>query len=99
MLLFATKSIRGTEEIADAAGRLQDVPLCEAHLPQGGIDAADDHRRRKERRQRGFAGGGVFGVHQQVFQLAVSWHNGYFKRETEKSARFSGEDQPIRSAR
>ena len=61
-----------TEEIADAAGRLQDVPLCEAHLPQGGIDAADDHRRRKERRQRGFAGGGVFGVHQQVFQLAVS---------------------------
>ena len=53
-----------TEKIADAAGRLQDVPLCEAHLPQGGIDAADDHRRRKERRQRGFAGGGVLGVRQ-----------------------------------
>ena len=62
-----------TEEIADAAGRLQNVALREAHLPQGGIDAADDHRRRKERCQRGFAGGGVFGVRQQVFQLIVAW--------------------------
>ena len=62
-----------TEKIADTAGRLQNVALREAHLPQGGIDAADDHRRRVERRQRGFAGGGIFGIRQQVFQLAVSW--------------------------
>ena len=60
-----------TEKIADTAGRLQNVALREAHLPQGGIDAADDHRRRKERRQRRFAGGGVFGVRQQVFQFTV----------------------------
>ena len=62
-----------TEKIADTAGRLQNVALREAHLPQGGIDAADDHRRRVERRERGFAGGGVFGVRQQVFQLIVAW--------------------------
>ena len=62
-----------TEKIADTAGRLQNVALREAYLPQGGIDAADDHRRRVERRERGFAGGGVFGVHQQVFQLIVAW--------------------------
>ena len=62
-----------TEEIADAAGGFQDVALREAHLSQGGIDAADDHGRRKERRKRGFAGGGVFGIRQQFFQLAVSW--------------------------
>ena len=60
-----------TEKIADTAGRLQNVALREAHLPQGGIDAADNHRRRVERRERGFAGGGVFGVRQQVFQLSV----------------------------
>ena len=62
-----------TEKIADTAGRLQNVALREAHLPQGGIDAADDHRRRVERRERGFAGSGVFGVRQQVFQLIVAW--------------------------
>ena len=61
-----------TEKIADTAGWLQNVALREAHLPQGGIDAADDHRRRKERRKRGFTGGGVFGVRQQVFQLSVT---------------------------
>lgn len=33
-----------TEKIADTAGWLQNVALREAHLPQGGIDAADDHR-------------------------------------------------------
>ena len=60
-----------TEKITNAAGRFQNVALREAHLPQGGIDAADDHRRRKERRQRRFAGGGVFGVRQQVFQFTV----------------------------
>ena len=60
-----------TEKIADTAGWLQNVALRKAHLPQGGIDAADDHRRRKERRQRRFAGGGVFGVRQQVFQFTV----------------------------
>ena len=38
-----------TEKIADTAGWLQNVALREAHLPQGGIDAADDHRRRVER--------------------------------------------------
>ena len=62
-----------TEKIADTAGWLQNVALRKAHLPQGGIDTADDHRRRVERRERGFAGGGVFGVRQQVFQLVVSW--------------------------
>ena len=61
-----------TEKIADTAGWLQNVALREAHLPQGGIDAADDHRRRVERRKRRFAGGGVFGVRQQVFQLSVT---------------------------
>ena len=60
-----------TEKIADTAGWFQNVALREAHLPQGGIDAADDHRRRKERRKRGFAGGGVFGIRQQVFQFTV----------------------------
>ena len=60
-----------TKKITNAAGRFQNVALREAHLPQGGIDAADDHRRRKERRQRRFAGGGVFGVRQQVFQFTV----------------------------
>ena len=73
-----------TEEIADAAGRLQDVPLCEAHLPQGGIDAADDHRRRKERRQRGFAGGGVFGIRQQFFQFSVT--RIFFVKEVRQTA-------------
>ena len=61
-----------TEKIADTAGRLQNVALREAHLPQGGIDAADDHRRRKERRERGFAGSGVFGIRQQFFQFSVT---------------------------
>ena len=61
-----------TEEIADAAGRLQNVALREAHLPQGGIDAADDHRRRVERRKRRFAGGGVFGIGKQFFQFSVT---------------------------
>ena len=60
-----------TEKIADTAGGLQNVALREAHLPQGGIDAADDQRRRVERRKRGFAGGGVFGIRQQVFQFTV----------------------------
>ena len=61
-----------TEKIADAAGWLQNVALREAHLPQGGIDAADDHRRRVERRERGFAGGGVFGIGKQFFQFSVT---------------------------
>ena len=61
-----------TEEIADAAVGFQNVALREAHLPQGGIDAADDHRRRKERRQRGFTGGGVFGIGKQFFQFSVT---------------------------
>jgi len=61
-----------TEKIADTAGRLQNVALREAHLPQGDIDAADDHRRRKERRKRGFTGGGVFGIRQQFFQFSVT---------------------------
>ena len=61
-----------TEKIADTAGRLQNVALREAHLPQGGIDAADDHRRRKERRKRGFTGGGVFGICKQFFQFSVT---------------------------
>ena len=60
-----------TEKIADTAGWLQNVALREAHLSQGGIDAADDHRRRKERRKRGFAGSGVFGVCKQFFQFSV----------------------------
>ena len=72
--LAATHAFRQhTEKIADAAGRLQYVALREVHLSQRGVDAADDHRRRKERRQRGFAGGGVLGIRQQVFQFAVSW--------------------------
>ena len=61
-----------TEKIADTAGRLQNVALREAHLPQGGIDAADDHRRRVERRKRGFTGGGVFGIGKQFFQFSVT---------------------------
>ena len=61
-----------TEKIADTAGWLQNVALREAHLPQGDIDAADDHRRRKERRERGFAGGGVFGIGKQFFQFSVT---------------------------
>ena len=61
-----------TEKIANAAGGFQNVALCEAHLPQGGIDAADDHRRRKERRKRGCAGGGVFGIGKQFFQFSVT---------------------------
>ena len=61
-----------TEKIADTAGRLQNVALREAHLPQGGIDAADDHRRRKERRERGFTGGGVFCIGKQFFQFSVT---------------------------
>ena len=60
-----------TEKIADAAGGFQNVALRKAHLPQGGIDAADDHRRRVKRRKRRFAGGGVFGVRQQIFQFTV----------------------------
>ena len=55
-----------TEKIANAAGRFQNVALREAQLPQGGIDAADDHRRRVERRQRGFLRGGVFLRRQQI---------------------------------
>ena len=61
-----------TEKIANAAGRFQNVALREAQLPQGGIDAADDHRRRVERRQRGFTGGGVFGIGKQFFQFSVT---------------------------
>ena len=61
-----------TEKIADTAGWLQNVALREAHLPQGGIDAADNHRRCVERRQRRFAGGGVFGIRQQFFQFSVT---------------------------
>ena len=73
-----------TEKIADATGRLQNVALREAHLPQGGIDAADDHRRRKERRQRGFAGGGVFGIRQQLFQFSVT--RIFFVKEVRETA-------------
>ena len=73
-----------TEKIADAAGRLQDVALREAHLSQRGVDTADDHRRRVERRERGFAGSGIFGVRQQVFQFSVS--GVFFIEEVGKAA-------------
>ena len=73
-----------TEEIADTAGWLQNVALREAHLPQGGIDAADDHRRRVERRERGFTGGGVFGIRQQFFQFSVT--RIFFVKEIGQSA-------------
>ena len=61
-----------TEEIADAAGRLQNVALCEAHLSQCGVNTANHRRRRVKCRKRGFTGGSVFLIGQQVFQLAVS---------------------------
>ena len=73
-----------TEKIADTAGRLQNVALREAHLSQGGIDAADDHRRRKERRKRGFAGSGVFGVCKRFFQFSVT--RIFFVKEVRQSA-------------
>ena len=60
-----------TEEIAHAAGRFQDVALLETHLLQRGVNAADDHGRRVERRQGGLAGSGVLGVGQQFLQLTV----------------------------
>ena len=73
-----------TEKIADAAGWLQNIALREAHLPQGGIDAADDHRRRVERRERGFAGSGVFGIRQQFFQFSVT--RIFFVKEVRQTA-------------
>ena len=63
---------------------LQNVALREAHLPQGGIDAADDHRRRVERRKRGFAGGGVFGIGKQFFQFSVT--RIFFVKEVRQTA-------------
>ena len=73
-----------TEKIADTAGWLQNVALREAHLPQGGIDAADNHRRRVERRERGFTGSGVFGIRQQFFQFSVT--RVFFVKEVRQSA-------------
>ena len=61
-----------TEEITDATGRFQNVALLETHLPQCGVDTADDHRRRVERCERGFTGSGILGVGEQVFQLSIS---------------------------
>ena len=49
-----------TEEVADAAGRLQHVALPETHLSQRGIDTADHHRRRVEGGQRGFPRRSIF---------------------------------------
>ena len=73
-----------TKKITNAAGRFQNVALREAHLPQGGIDAADDHRRRVERRQRRFAGGGVFGIGKRFFQFSVT--RIFFVKEVRQSA-------------
>ena len=61
-----------TEKIADTAGWLQNVALCEAHLSQCGVNTANHRRRRVKCRKRGFTGGSVFLIGQQVFQLAVS---------------------------
>ena len=65
-----------TEEVADAAGRLQHVALLKAHPFQRGVDAADHHRRRVEGGQRGFPRRGIFLLRQQTFQsliIAVPW--------------------------
>ena len=65
-----------TEEVADAAGRLQHVALPEAHLSQRGIDAVDHHRRRVEGGQRGLPRCGIFLLSQQASQslvIVVPW--------------------------
>ena len=54
-----------TEEMTDAAGRLQHVALPKAHLSQRGVDATDHHRRRIEGGQCGFPRRGVLCFGQQ----------------------------------
>ena len=60
-----------TEEMTDAAGRLQHVALPEAHLLQRGVDAVDHHRRRIEGGQCGFPRRGVLCFGQQAFQFLI----------------------------
>ena len=60
-----------TDEVADAAGRLQQIAGLKAHVLQHLIDGADDHGRGIKGGEGGFSGGGVLVLVQQGFQFGV----------------------------
>ena len=70
---FAARHIRReqAQEVAGAAGRLQDVALGKAHLGQGLVDSPDDHGRRVKGGQGAGPGRRVFLQIQQGFQLLI----------------------------
>ena len=70
---FAARHIRReqAQEIAGAAGRLQNVALGKAHLGQGLVDSPDDHGRRVKSGKGAGPGRRVFLRIQQRFQLLI----------------------------
>ena len=60
-----------SQEIACAAGRLQDIPRFKAHLRKHPIDCFDYHRLRVEGCQRAFPCGRKFFFGQQTFQFNI----------------------------
>ena len=70
---FAARHICGeqAEEIAGAAGWLQNVALGKAHLGQSLVDSPDDHRRRVKGGEGAGPGRRVFLRIQQGFQLLI----------------------------
>ena len=59
------------QEVACAAGRLQNVALSETHLGNGLIHGADHGRRRVEGGQGGLSGCCVLRIGKQAFQLCI----------------------------
>ena len=70
---FAARHIRReqAQEIAGAAGRLQNVALGKAHLGQGLVDSPDDHGRRVKSGEGAGPGRRVFLQIQQGFQFLI----------------------------
>ena len=62
---------QAAEEVAHAAGGLQDVAGLEAHAAQSLVDSADNHGRSKVGVQGAGPGGNVLVIGQQGFQFGV----------------------------
>ena len=60
-----------SDEVADAAGRLQQIAAFQAHLCQGFVNGVDDDGRGIKGGQAAGTGGGIFLLGEQRFQLGV----------------------------
>ena len=60
-----------TDEVANAAGRFQNVPALKTHVGKGFVDRFHHDRRRIKSRQGGFLGGFVFFWQEQGFQFLI----------------------------